>query len=340
MQKCTLRYIDDDIPGIERVRRGATFQYRWHGHPVREAATLARIAALVIPPAWTDVWICPSPRGHIQATGRDARGRKQYRYHAEWRRTRDSNKYERLIAFAETLPRLRARVEQDLRRPKLDRERVLAVVVRLLELTRVRVGNEEYARTNKSYGLTTLRDQHVQIRGARVRFRFRGKSRVEHEIEVQDARLARLVKRCQEVPGQLLFQYFDETGERRCVRSQDVNDYLRAAMGEAFTAKDFRTWSGTVLAAQALSTLTAAASATEARRQLVGAVREVAAKLGNTPAVCRSCYIHPGVFDAHSDGVLAGLARARAHRQGLQPVEAAVLVLLQSREPKGLKRAA
>lgn len=335
-RRAGLRYVDDEGPGIERVKRGAGFEYRRHdGSVVRDPATLKRIASLVIPPAWTQVWICPSANGHIQATGRDARGRKQYRYHKDFRRTRDETKYEKVLAFGEALPKLRARVAADLRRPRLDRERVLAVVVRLLETTLIRVGNEEYARTNKSFGLTTLRDNHVKVNGGKVKFHFRGKSRIEHDVEVSDPHLAKLVKKCQDIPGQLLFQYYDADGRRRGVSSQDVNAYLREAMGDDFTAKDFRTWAGTVLAAEALRAVEACTSNAQAKKALVSAVRDVAARLGNTPTVCRNCYIHPVVLQTHLDGELvkqlaekAGRAlKARSH--GLKPEEHAVLALLQ-----------
>ncbi|HKG24294.1 MAG TPA: hypothetical protein VKB09_01545 [Thermomicrobiales bacterium] len=325
-----LRYVSDNGPGIRRKRRGKRFSYLGiDGEPIRDERELARIKALVIPPAWTDVWICPSPRGHIQATGRDARGRKQYRYHPRWRALRDETKYGRLQAFGETLPRLRRRVEEDLARPGLPREKVLATVVRLLETTLIRVGNEEYARQNESYGLTTLRDDHVEVSGATVRFSFRGKSGKEHTVGVHDRRLAAIVKRCRDLPGQELFQYQGEDGEPHTIGSADVNAYLREAMGEEFTAKDFRTWAGSVLAAQELLRCGPAESETAARRNTVAAIQTVSERLGNTPAVCRRCYVHPAVIDAYQDGTLAELATAEIDgRSELPPDEAFILHLL------------
>lgn len=282
-----LIYVTDARPGIERRRAGKGFSYRYRGETVRDRATLERIKKLVIPPAWTRVWICPHPRGHIQATGRDARGRKQYKYHERWREVRDAHKYARLIGFAQALPKIRARVEQDLALPGLPREKVLATLVRLLDTTLIRVGNEDYARTNRSYGLTTLRNKHLEVQGTRLHFAFRGKSGKRFEVSLQDRRLARIVKKCQDLPGQELFQYL-EGEERRSVGSGDVNDYLRAITGEDFTAKDFRTWHGTVLAAAALREL----------KDAVQAVKRVSEHLNNTPAVCKKCYIHPAVLEA------------------------------------------
>ena len=300
-----LRYVNDGDPGISRRRADDAFVYAdADGRRIRDADTLAWIHSVVIPPAWTDVWISPHRNGHILATGRDARGRKQYRYHPRWREARDATKYDRLIEFAETLPRIREHVDGDLGRQGLPREKVLAAVVRLLELTSIRVGNEEYARLNRSFGLTTLRDRHVQVRGARVHFRFRGKSGKEHETGIRDRRLATVIQRCQDVPGQVLFQYVDEDGMRQTVGSSDVNAYLREISGEDLTAKHFRTWAGTVLAFRALCAFEAAGSETEAKRNVVAAVREVAGRLGNTPAVCRASYVHPGVLDAYFEGDL------------------------------------
>lgn len=310
-----LVYVNDGDPGIVRVKGRTGFSYRdADGRPVRDEKTLDRIAKLVLPPAWTDVWICPSPRGHIQATGRDQRGRKQYRYHDRWREVRDGHKYERLVAFGRALPRLRARVEADLNRRGLPREKVLAAVIRLMELTLIRVGNEEYAKTNKSFGLTTLRDRHATITTGGAMFEFRGKSGKVHRTGVRDRRLARIVKACQDVPGQRLFQYMDDDGQRHAVESADVNAYLREAMGEDFSAKDFRTWAGTVSAARALVEHPACASATEAKRNVAACVKAVAGVLGNTPAVCRSSYIHPLVVQAYEDGTLPlkGAATGRA----------------------------
>jgi DNA topoisomerase-1 len=333
-----LRYVTGQRPGITRRRAGRGFSYRDpDGRRITDRAERRRIRAIAVPPAWTDVWICPDPLGHIQATGRDARGRKQYRYHADWRATRDEAKYERMIAFGGALPRMRRRLEHDLALPGLPRERVLAAVVRLLERTQVRVGNEEYARENRSYGLTTLRDRHAEVGGARIRFRFRGKGGKVSDVELSDRRLARIVARCQDLPGQVLFTYLDEQGEPRDVDSADVNEYLREISGEPFTAKDFRTWHGTVLAAWALKELEEFDSHAQAKRNVVRAVEAVAERLGNTPAVSRRSYVHPTIIDAYLDGDVVREARARAEREltesleKLSPEEAAVLALLRRR---------
>jgi DNA topoisomerase-1 len=340
-----LRYVSDGGPGIRRRRAWARFAYVGaDGQRVRNAETLARIKRLAIPPAWRDVWICPVAHGHLQASGRDARGRKQYRYHARWRIVRDETKYARLITFAVSLPRIRARVADDLHRPGLPREKVLAAVVRLLEATLIRVGNEEYARTNGSFGLTTMRGHHVDVDGATLTFEFRGKSKRRHRVDVADRRLARVVARCQELPGQELFQYVDDDGTVRAVDSGDVNAYVREASGEDFTAKDFRTWAGTVRAALALTNLAGFDSKAQGKRNVLRAVEHVARDLGNTPTVCRKCYIHPAVIDTYLDGGLADALTARVERgvatspEGLRPAEAAVLVLLQ--RPLVLARAA
>ncbi|MFN8506983.1 MAG: DNA topoisomerase IB [Dehalococcoidia bacterium] len=332
-----LRYVSDVTPGIARRRARGGFRYTFpDGGPVRDAATLARIRSLAVPPAWTEVWICPDADGHMQATGRDARGRKQYRYHPHWREVRDASKYDRLQAFGAALPRIRAACDRDLRRPGLSREKVLAAVVRLLEATLIRVGNGEYARDNRSYGLTTLRDRHVSIDGSRIEFRFRGKSGVRHDVRLQDRRLATVVGRCREIPGQELFQYFDDCGERHAVTSGDVNAYLRAIAGDAFTAKDFRTWAGTVFATMTLREFEPFGSPAEAKRNIVRAVERVAERLGNTPAVCRKCYIHPAVLDAYLEGTMLQSLRAETAAMdrvstGLLPDEAAVLALLGER---------
>jgi DNA topoisomerase-1 len=337
-----LRYVSDERPGITRRRAGKGFRYlRPDGTPVRDEPTLRRIKGLVIPPAWTDVWITTDPRGHLQATGRDAKGRKQYRYHPRWRAVRDATKYERMLAFGAALPTIRARVEKDLARPGLPREKVLATVVRLLEATLIRVGNEEYARENRSYGLTTLRNRHVAINGTELRFEFRGKSGKDHRISVRDRRLAGLLRRLQELPGQELFQYLDEDGARHAIDSDDVNGYLREAAGQDFSAKDFRTWAGTVLCAVALREVEACSGETEARRNVAQVVKQVAQQLGNTPAVCRACYIHPAVIEAyvssHEDAPLAEalgqqLADVAEDEAGsLSTDEAAVLGLLRRR---------
>src|SRR5215203_4814695 len=332
-----LRYTTDTRPGIRRVRKGRTFVYVGpDGRAIRAEAELARIKSLVIPPAWTDVWICPEARGHLQATGRDARGRKQYRYHPRWREVRDETKYDRMIGFAQALPVIRRKTREHLRRQGLPREKVLATVVQLLEKTLIRVGNDEYARTNRSYGLTTMRDGHVDVRGPRVRFTFRGKSGVEHEIDLNDRRLARIVRQCRDLPGYDLFQYVDENGERQTVGSEEVNAYLKEVTGQDLTSKDFRTWAGTVLAAQLLKEFDAVTSSAQAKKNIVAAVEKVAAKLGNTKAVCRKCYIHPAIFDAYLDGSMLDTIAQRARNVSravdrLTAAESSVLRLLQRR---------
>jgi DNA topoisomerase-1 len=307
-----LRYVFDAQPGIRRKKSGKGFRYiDAEGKPVRSRETLQRIRSLVIPPAWTDVWICANPRGHLQATGRDARGRKQSRYHPRWRAVRDETKYERMLLFGTALRGIRARLEEDLVLPGLPRNKVLATIVRLMERTLIRVGNEEYARENKSYGLTTMRAKHVQVNGSTVMFRFRGKSGKPHTVGVEDRRLARIVRQCQDLPGHELFEYLDESGETHTVDSADVNDYLRAVSGEDFTAKDFRTWAGTVLASMELRAFEESASETEAKKNVVEAIKAVAQRLGNTPAVCRKCYVHPAVLECY----LAGKLERRAQRK-------------------------
>jgi DNA topoisomerase-1 len=333
-----LRYVRDDAPGIRRVGTATGFRYiDPDGRAIHGTETLARIASLAIPPAWTDVWICPSANGHIQATGRDAKGRKQYRYHPRWRAVRDETKYERMIAFGHALPMIRARTDEHLALPGLPREKVLATVVRLLETTAIRIGNEEYAKANGSFGLTTMRDRHVDISGSTMRFEFRGKAGKKHSIEVHDRRLARVVKRCQDIPGYELFQYVDDEGERRTIDSEDVNAYIREISGQDFTAKDFRTWTGTVLAALALEEDEAVDSDAEAKHNIVQAIESVAKHLGNTPAVCRKCYVHPAVLDAYMEGATLRTLRDQVTREltdtlrELRPEEAAVMVLLQRR---------
>jgi DNA topoisomerase I len=332
-----LRYTTDARPGIRRVRRGRAFTYvDADGKRVRAAAELARIRALVIPPAWVDVWICPDPRGHLQATGRDARGRKQYRYHPKWRLVRDETKYDRVLGFAKALPVIRRTTLDHLRRQGLPREKVLATVVQLLEKTLIRVGNDEYARSNRSYGLTTMRDSHVEVKGPRLRFSFRGKSGIDHEIDLTDRRLARIVKQCRDLPGYELFQYVDENGDRQTVGSEEVNAYLKDITGQDLTSKDFRTWAGTVLAAQLLREFEAFTSNAQARRNILAAVEMVAKRLGNTKAVCRKCYIHPAVFDAYLDGSMMATIEQRASKVSravdrLTSGEAAVLRLLKRR---------
>ena len=325
-----LRFVRDDRPGITRARRGKGFRYLTdNGVPVRDEGTLARIRALAIPPAWRDVWICPLAHGHLQATGRDHRGRKQYRYHPRWRAVRDETKYDRTVAFGRALPGLRARVEADLALPGLPREKVLATVVRLLETTLIRVGNEEYAKANGSFGLTTMRNRHVEVSGSTVQFAFKGKSGVRHRVDVRDRRLARVVARCRDLPGQLLFQYVDEAGETRGVDSDDVNQYLREAAGEEFTAKDFRTWSGTVLMATALVEFEPFESQAQAKHDLADAIESVAKRLGNTTAVCRNCYVHPAVVEAYLDGSLNESMSAVSKVNGLELEEAGVLTVLE-----------
>ncbi len=272
------------------------------GKPIRDEQRLLRIKRLAIPPAWTDVWICPSPNGHIQATGRDARRRKQYRYHERWREIRDENKYDRLVNFGKALPKIRRRLKKDLALSGLPREKVLATIVQLLERSLIRVGNEEYARENKSFGLTTMQDRHVDVKGSKLRFRFRGKSGRQHEVDVTDRRIARIVSKLQDLPGQSLFQYLDDEGNVRDITSQDVNEYLREITGEDFTAKDFRTWAGTVLAAIALSAAGEFETKKQAKANIKNAIEAVAKILGNTPAVCRQCYIHPAVLETYLNG--------------------------------------
>ena len=341
-QSAALRYVSDGAPGIRRLRAGRGFTYRTaNGASVRDFATRRRIQALAIPPAWTAVWICPAPEGHIQAVGRDARGRKQYRYHPRWRETRDATKYARLALFAARLPAIRRRVDEDLARPGLPREKVLATVVRLLETSLIRVGNAEYAAANGSFGLTTLRARHVTVQGSSLRFEFRGKGGKDHVVDVSDRRLARIVRQCQELPGHELFQYVDEAGARRTVGSGDVNGYLREVAGEEFTAKDFRTWAGTVLAARLLQE-EGARSESQAKRVVAEAIRAVASRLGNTAAICRKCYVHPGVLDAYRAGRLARLGRRAPRRprpSGLEPDEAAIMPLLRARSARTTARA-
>jgi DNA topoisomerase-1 len=327
-----LRYVSDEDPGLQRVPAGEGFRYLRGGRPVRDRPTLERIARLAIPPAWTEVWICPRADGHIQATGRDARRRKQYRYHPRWREVRDRTKFGRMIEFAQALPRIRRAVLADLRRPGLPREKVLATVVRLLEATCIRVGSEEYARHNRHYGLTTLKDRHVAVRGPELRFAFQGKSGKHHHVGLRDRALARIVRNCQEIPGQRLFQYLDQRGRRRPVGSGDVNAYLRAVSGSDFTAKDFRTWAGTTLVAARLCGCDEPSSAAAARREVLAAIDAAAERLGNTRAVCRASYVHPAVVDAFTEGWLRApprVLRAPSPR-GLDALELGTLRVLQA----------
>jgi DNA topoisomerase-1 len=312
-----LHYVHDDDPGFGRRRAGKGFVYLdTHGRKIADRAKVERIQALAIPPAWTDVWICPSPHGHLQATGRDAKGRKQYRYHPGWRAMQEEMKFDRLIAFGEALPAIRRRIADDLGVPGLPREKVVATVVHLLETSLIRVGNEEYARANGSFGLTTLRDPHVHVHGSHIAFTFPGKSGQRHTVTVDDARTARIVRRCRDLPGQRLFQYVDEQGNQHKIESGDVNDYLRETTDEDFTAKDFRTWIGTLLAATALSALDEPRSDADGRRQAAAAIEVVARQLGNTPTVARASYVHPDVVDLYVEGALPGLWHEKPARDG------------------------
>lgn len=332
-----LVYVLAGSPGISRRRKGKHFVYLdVIGKVIRNADVLGRIDSLVIPPAWEKVWICPSERGHLQAVGWDARGRKQYRYHEKFRAVRDEAKYERMLAFVQALPKIRRRVNKDLKRRGMPREKVLAAVVRLLETTLIRVGNEEYAHENNSYGLTTIRNKHAKVCGATIHFHFRGKSGVEHAIDLDDPRLAKIVRKCQELPGEELFAYVDQDGQAHDVKSDDVNAYLHAIAGDEFTAKDFRTWAGTVLAARALQEFDQVDSQARRKKNVVRAIEAVAEKLGNTKAVCRKCYIHPQVINSYMDGSLVERLQQKAEQMlkplhHLQPEEAAVLVLLSRR---------
>ena len=327
-----LRYTPDAGSGITRRRACNGWSYiDPDGAVIRDAEELQRIRALVIPPAWTDVWINPNPRGHIQATGRDARGRKQYRYHDSWRAIRDETKFSRMISFGEALPRIRERVAADLELPGLPREKTLAIAVRILDESLIRVGNEEYARENDSYGLTTLRNDHVDVSGSTVHFTFRGKSGKTHEIDVRDRRVARVISRMQDLPGEHLFQYLDSDGEPHAIGSEDVNDYLREIAREAFTAKDFRTWGGTVLAARHLRERGPFESQTAMKANIVAAVDAVAASLGNTRAVCRAAYIHPAVLLGYESGELCLFDCDDVAESGLDADERWTLAYLRTR---------
>lgn len=341
-----LRYVNDDEPGIRRERAGGGFQYRdERGEVIVSPRLLARIEALHIPPAWEEVWVCRRANGHLQATGRDARGRKQYRYHPDWSATRNETKYGRMAQFGAALPDLRERIDDDLARRGLPREKVVATVLRLMEITFIRVGNVEYARANRSYGLTTLRDKHVRVEGANIHFQFIGKSGQKHAIDVRDRKLARIVKQCRDLPGYELFQYYDEAGERQKVSSNDVNDYLRGATGVEYSAKDFRTWGGSVMAAVALAALAPAENEAAARRNIVAVIKDVAAALGNRPATCRKYYVHPAVLAAYAAGALAdawaaAMTAATAEpTPGLAAEEVAFLALLEGSQESGIKEA-
>jgi DNA topoisomerase-1 len=330
-----LRYVSDDSAGIARKNRGKNFAYYdVEGKMIKDLSELKRIRSLAIPPAWEDVWICKQANGHLQATGLDAKGRKQYRYHPDWRTVRDEAKYERVMAFARTLPKIRARVAQDLNRPGLCREKVLATIVRFLEVSLIRIGNDEYTHENGSFGLTTMRNRHVEVEGSTVTFAFRGKSGKKHKIAVSDRRLAKIVRKCQDLPGQRLFEYTNSDGAIAKIGSEDVNEYLSHISGQPFTAKDFRTWAGTVLAALALGQMEEVDSKAAAKKNVITAVEAVARMLGNTAAICRKCYIHPAVITRYLDGKLARTLRVKAdskisdHLHELKPEEAAVLSLL------------
>jgi len=340
-EEAGLRYVSDEQPGYTRKAKGDDFDYfDTEGKRIRDETRLLRIKRLAIPPAYKDVWICPSPNGHIQATARDARGRKQYRYHERWREVRDENKYDRMLVFGKALPKIRRRVNRDLKRRGLPREKVLATVVQLLERTFIRVGNEEYAKENKSFGLTTLRNRHVDVTATKLKFSFRGKSGQDHEVDVTDRRLAKIIRQLQDLPGQEVFQYLNENNERRKVTSEDVNDYLREITGEEFTAKDFRTWAGTVLAAMALNAQEAFENKTQGKKNIKDAISAVAKILGNTPAVCRKCYVHPAVLETYLDGAMIEGLKQKTEETlerklgDLRSEEAAVMSFLQARLEK------
>lgn len=330
-----LRYVSDDSPGITRKRAGSGFAYyNTDGALISNSVELKRIRSLSIPPAWQHVWICARPNGHLQATGTDSRGRKQYLYHPDWRKVRDEAKYDRVMSFARALPGIRARVNRDMKLPGLCREKVLATIVKLLEVSLIRIGNEEYAKANQSFGLTTMRNRHVAVEGSTLRFQFCGKGGKKHNIEVSDRRLATIVSKCQELPGQRLFEYEGADGKTVEIGSEDVNEYLQSISNQPFTAKDFRTWAGTVLAAIALRQMEEVDSEAAAKKNVVKAVEAVSRLLGNTAAICRKCYIHPAVISRYMDGTLAQMLKVKAdseisrHLHDLKPEEAAVLALL------------
>jgi DNA topoisomerase I len=340
-EEAGLRYVSDDQPGYTRKRKGDDFEYfDTDGKRIRDETRLLRLRRLAIPPAYTDVWICPRANGHIQATGRDARGRKQYRYHERWREARDENKYERMVVFGKALPKIRRRVNKDLAQRGLPRSKVLATVVQLLERTFIRVGNDEYAKQNRSFGLTTMRNQHVDVKGETLKFRFKGKSGVSHEVDVSDRRLAKIIRQLQDLPGQEVFQYVNGDGKVRDITSQDVNDYLREITGEEFTAKDFRTWAGTVLAAMALNAQEKFENKTQAKKNVKDAISAVSKILGNTPTVCRKCYVHPDVLETYLDGdMIEGLQQKTEETltkklRNMRAEEAAVMSFLQARLKK------
>jgi len=341
-----LVYVTDRAPGIQRRRRGRGFRYTdQHGHVIRRRSDLDRIARLAVPPAWKDVWICPNPKGHLQACGRDARGRKQYRYHADWRQVRDESKYGQMLAFAMALPAVRRQIAKDLSASGMPRRKVIAAVVQLLEKTLIRVGNDEYARDNNSFGLTTMRNRHVKVSKSTLRFRFTGKAGKSHDIAFNDARLARIVRRCQDLPGHELFGYVDDEGKVQDIGSADINDYLREVTSQDFTAKSFRTWAATVLAACALQEFPDYTSTAHAKRNVNKAIEAVAGMLGNTPAICRKSYIHPAIVDAYTDGSLPRTRRSRklkavASPSDFQRMETAVLTWLHRLQRAAQRRTA
>ena len=339
-----LVYVSDEKPGITRKRTGKGFSYRDRdGKPLKDEAILARIRKLAVPPAYEEVWISPSPNGHIQATGRDARGRKQYRYHPKFRAVRDAAKYDHMLDFARALPGVRKTIGEHAALKGMPREKVLAAIVSLLETTLIRVGNDDYAKDNKSYGLTTLKNRHVAVEGGQLRFKFKGKSGKEWDLGIRDRRIAKIVRDCQELPGQELFQYIDDEGQRRDVTSGDVNDYLREITGKDVTAKDFRTWAGTVLAALALAEFETFDSDARAKKNLRAAIESVAARLGNTPTICRKCYIHPELVHSYLQGEMLLEVKKQVESElrndlsSLKPEEAAVLSLLEGRLRRDLK---
>jgi DNA topoisomerase I len=337
-----LRYILDTAPGIRRERNGSGFKYiETSGALITNSDQLSRLKALAIPPAWKDVWICTSPQGHLQATGRDAKGRKQYKYHPLWREVRDSTKFHRMIAFVEALPVIRDRVQKDLEEPGLPKEKILATIVHLLELTLIRIGNEEYAKENNSYGLTTMRNHHLNVKGSKIRFQFKGKSGKSHSIGIKNKRLARILKKCQEIPGQELFQYIDENGNPVSIDSSDVNDYLRSITNQDFTAKDFRTWAGTIYTFMTLRNFDPYQSEADAKTQIKLTIETVAELLGNTPTICRKCYIHPQVLDGHLDRSLMKLESKSPERvPGLAEEEVLVLSYLRKQSRKTVSKIA
>jgi DNA topoisomerase I len=331
-----LKYVSDSSPGFTRKPFGQKFRYLdTDGKPIKDSQHLARIKSLVIPPAWTEVWICSLENGHLQATGYDVKGRKQYRYHPQWRQVRDEVKYEHMVDFGLHLPLIRQKVDEDLAKPGLSREKVLATIIYLLENTMIRVGNDEYAKTNQSFGLTTLRNRHVEIQGSQIKFRFRGKSKIEHEISLRDKRLARIIKRIMDLPGQDLFQYVDDQGERHAITSSDVNAYLKEITGRDYTAKDFRTWLGTMHTTMTLRTLARFENITQAKKNIVMAIEAASKKLGNTPTICRKCYVHPLIIESYMAGAMFDLLEANVEddydEAALNYVESYIIKLLQSK---------